>query len=301
MDNSTKKLSHIILYVNKNVSEEDISSFCTNVRSENPYIGFTYLCYDNQFSRDENDLSANLTEALSEDADSLFIITDSGKAIEYATERNIACAALNSQNREDARFKKVLYCIEDIGFMTYFTINRMWQRHHGIPWIIAETKRLIIREQVLSDIDSLYEIYDDSEALKYVEDLYKDRKDEEKYLRDYIDNQYRFYEFGLWALILKETGELIGRAGIGNREGYDIPELGYMLGKRFRRKGYAREALKAIMEYGTAELGFSEYMAFTSRKNIPSVRLLESLGFSPAGNDVIMGREHTMYLLTCRR
>ena len=147
-------------------------------------------------------------------------------------------------------------------------------------------------------MDSLYNIYDDEEILRFVEPLYEDREKEEQYMRDYIDNQYRFYEYGLWALTLKDTGELIGRAGIGSREGYDIPELGYVIGKRFREKGYAAEALRAIIEYGCEELGLDRFMAFTSANNIPSVKLLKRLGFSYAGYDEIMGRLHDMYLLT---
>ena len=300
MNNTTKKLSHIILYVNKNVPEEDISAFCTNVRSEDTRMGFTYLCYDNHFFQNISERLVNMTDDTSDHTDSLFIITDSPEAIEYALNRGIACAALCTGSGKGADFGKVLYCIEDIAYMTLGRIVRMWQRHHGIAWIIKETKRLVIREQVISDIDRLYEIYDDREALKYVEDLYEDRREEEEYLRKYIDNQYRFYEFGLWALVLKETGQLIGRVGIGIREGYATPELGYMIGKNYRGRGYAKEALVAIMEYGSEELGFSKYMAFTDRRNTPSVKLLESLGFSPAGRDVIMGREHDMYLLTCR-
>ena len=298
MENTAKNLSHILLIVNKTVPEEDISSFCTNVRSDNPDTELTYLCYDNQVGRDPGDLSVNLTNSLPEERRSLFMITDSGEAAQFAEENDIACAALDTGNGSDARLSKLLYCIEDIGYMTFARVNRMWQRHHGIPWIIKETDRLIIREQILSDIDALYEIYDDDETRKYVEDLYEDRKAEERYLRDYIDNQYRFHEYGLWALTLKDTGELIGRAGIGIREGYDIPELGYVIGKKYRRMGYAAEALAAIISYGREELGLFEYMAFTSRKNTPSVRLLEKLGFSRSGKDVIMGREHDMYLLT---
>ena len=296
MKNTAKVLSHIILIVNKTVSKEDLSSFCTNIRSENPGTELTYLCYDNLTPCSADDLSVKLTNSLQKGTDQLFMITDSGEAAQFSEDNDIACAALGSG--DDPRLRKLLYCIEDIGFMTFERINRMWQRHHGIPWIITETDRLIIREQVLSDIDGLYEIYDDDETRRYVEDLYEDRKAEEKYLRDYIDNQYRFHEYGLWALTLKDTGELIGRAGIGIREGYDIPELGYVIGKKYRRKGYAGEALRAIISYGSGELGLDEYMAFTSPKNTPSVRLLEKLGFSRSGKDVIMGREHDMYLLT---
>jgi RimJ/RimL family protein N-acetyltransferase len=194
-----------------------------------------------------------------------------------------------------------LYCIEDIEFMDYDRINRMWMRHHGIPWTITVTGRLIIREQTEDDLAGLYGIYDDDEIRKFVEPLYEDREKEREYMRDYIANQYRFHEYGLWALTLKDGGELIGRAGFSVREGYDIPELGYVIGRDHRRRGYAAEALGAIMDYGREELGLCEYVAFCDSANTASARLLESLGFSRSGSDQIMGRIHDRYLLTLKQ
>ena len=142
------------------------------------------------------------------------------------------------------------------------------------------------------------EIYDDDEIRRFVEPLYKDRRAERQYIRDYIANQYRFHEYGLWAVTLKESGELIGRAGFSVREGYDIPELGYVIGRKYRNSGYAKEALRAIVTYGKEELGLYDYMAFTDSRNEASVRLLKSLGFVPEGCDNIMGRLHDRYFLT---
>ena len=298
MSEETIKLSHIILYVDKTIPERDVMAFCTNIRSEEPQMGFTYLCYDNRFTPDGVEALVNLINSMSISKRSLFIITDSKNALMYASDQGIANAAVFAKGGENRDLSGALYCIEDIGFMDHARINRMWQRHHKIPWTIATTDRLVIREQTMEDIDSLYKLYDDDDIRRFVEPLYEDRKKEEEYLRDYIDNQYRFYEYGLWALTLKDTGELIGRAGIGSREGYDIPELGYVIGKRFRRKGYATEALRAIIVYGCEELGFDRYMAFTSQRNIPSVKLLERMGFLRAGCDEIMGRLHDRYLLT---
>ncbi|MCR5688263.1 MAG: GNAT family N-acetyltransferase [Lachnospiraceae bacterium] len=231
-----------------------------------------------------------------EDAGSLFIITDSESAAEYAVSSGAACAGLMSGNLRKS-FSGVLYCIEDIEFMTYEKIFRMWQRYHGIPWTIAVTERLVIMEHSLDDVAELYGLYDD-EAAKYTEAPYDDPKDEAEYLERYIKNQYRFYEFGTWALRLRENNKLIGRAGINLRDGYDIPEIGYIIGKGYRGQGYAKEAVSSVIGYGMEEFGFDAYMAFTKERNIPSVRLLESLGFEKRGHGLIMGSEHAMYILT---
>ncbi len=298
MDEKAIKLSHIIVYVNENLPKRDFLAFCTNVRSDVPLIGFTYLCYDNQFPEKIPERLCNLIDSLRENVKELFVITDSVLAMDFAKAAGIACAALRTEGCEAPERFPVLYCIEDIEYMPFGRIERMWQREHGIPWTIARTKRLIIREQTMDDLDSLYDIYDDAEAGRFVEPLYEDREKERQYLQDYIDNQYRFYEFGLWAVVLTDTGELIGRAGIGIREGYEIPETGYIIGKRFRCMGYAKEAMEAVIDYGLQELGLTRYMAFTSAQNVPSVRLLKSLGFVMSGHADIMGRIHDMYILT---
>ena len=291
------ELSHIIVCVDKRVPERDISAFCTNAKSEKPGLGFTYLCYDNQSDEDP----INLINSVIEKPDSLFIITDSKAVLMEAAGRGIACAALSTDMNAPEDLMSALYCIEDIEYMDLSRINRMWMRHHGFPWTITVTDRLIIREQTEEDLNRLYEIYDDEEIRRFVEPLYEEYEKEREYLLDYIANQYRFHEYGLWALTLKDGGELIGRAGFSVREGYDIPELGYVIGRDYRGRGYAKEALCAIMDYGKEELGLCEYMAFCDRENTASVRLLESLGFSRSGRDEIMGRMHERYLLTLRQ
>ncbi|MCR5591075.1 MAG: GNAT family N-acetyltransferase [Lachnospiraceae bacterium] len=273
-------------------------AFCTNANPENVGIRFTYLSYDNQFPGDDTRLLENLIKSVAEDTDRLFIITDTEAATEYARGSGIACAALLTPYNRSCAFSQVLYCIEDISQIPLYRVVRMWQRHHGIPWTITVTDRLVIREQTEDDLEGLYRIYADPEASRFTEDLYEDPREEAEYLRKYIENQYRFYEFGLWALTLKENGKLIGRAGISIREGYQIPEAGYIIGKEYRCRGYAEEAMKAIIAYGRSEFGFEEYMAFTKEQNVPSVRLLKSLGFEKRGYDLIMGENHAMYILT---
>ena len=294
MIDNDNNLSHIIVYVDKKVPETDIRAFCTNIKCEDPGLGFTYLSYDNQ--SDTNPV--NLINSAKESPRSLFIITDSKAALDVALDSGIACAAYSQAVTGGNDLSRALYCIEDIEYMDLNRIRRMWQRHYCIPWTIAVTDRLVIREQTEDDLDSLYEIYEDDEIKKFVEPLYEDRKMEQQYIRDYIANQYRFHEYGLWAVIQKETGTLIGRAGFSFREGYDIPELGYVIGRKYRNTGYAKEALCAIVSYGMEELGLREYMAFTDSRNKASVKLLESLGFAKSGCDNIMGRLHDMYLLT---
>ncbi len=298
MDDINANLSHIAIIVDKNTPKDPILAFCTNITNERPEIRFTYLHYDNQIR--ENDIAClvNLTSSPGENTDTLFIITDSEPVTEYTDQNGIAAAALYTESNRKCGFSKVLYCIEDIEFMSYERINRMWQRRFGIPWIITVTDRLVIREQTIEDIPALYEVYSDADAARYMEDLYDDPVREAEYMREYINNQYRFFEYGVWALTLRESGKLIGRAGLAVREGYDAPEIGYIIGKPYRECGYAKEGVAAIIEYAWKELNVHDLIAFTRQKNTASIKLLESLGFEREKRVRIKGGYHDMYVLT---
>lgn len=72
-------------------------------------------------------------------------------------------------------------------------------------------------------------------------------------LKDYIRCQYGFYEWGIWALVEKETGQLVGKAGLTpiENEYFDgiSMELGYHIFKPYRRKGLAVEACRGIISH----------------------------------------------------
>ena len=77
-------------------------------------------------------------------------------------------------------------------------------------------------------------------------------------------------------------GELIGRAGIENREidGVTCCEIGYLIRRNMQHKGYAYEACQAILEYASDELGIQEMFAVIDKTNEPSRKLAQKLGFS---------------------
>ena len=111
-----------------------------------------------------------------------------------------------------------------------------------------------------------------------MEPLFPTRQQEEDYTRDYIKNVYHFYGYGMWVITLKESEEVIGRAGLEYKEGFDGLEIGFMLGKEHQHKGYAYEACKAILEYAKAELEQNEIHAVVHKENHASIVLCERLG-----------------------
>lgn len=140
---------------------------------------------------------------------------------------------------------------------------------------------MYLREIEVDDLEALYDIYSEKGMTDYIEPLYEDKSEEEKFTRAYIDNMYRFYGYGIWLVCLKENDKIIGRAGLSNREvdGENKLEIGYLIGKQYWRQGYAFEICNAICDYARDELFAEELVAFMDRKNVASIRLAEKLKF----------------------
>lgn len=185
---------------------------------------------------------------------------------------------LHEDNR-NTNFPYAEYAIEQIEELEYESLELAYKRLTGQPWTILKTKRCIIRETTTDDVDSFYEIYKEPSITQYMENLYPERDAEIAYIQDYIKNVYAFYGYGMWTVLEKNEGKVIGRAGISWREGCDIPELGFVIAKPFQRQGYAYEICRAIIRYGHEELGFTSLQVLIMKGNEKSTALCEKLGF----------------------
>lgn len=206
-------------------------------------------------------------------------ITDSPvMAADYA-KRNIPyIVVLNEKNKAEA-FPSGAYCVERIEDIDDAYKDRVYRRFCGLPWDIAETERLKIREITVEDVPRLYELYSGEGITKYMEPLFPEMEKEIEYTKAYIENVYKFYGYGMWVIVKKKCGEVIGRVGLEYKEGFDGLELGFMLGADYQNRGYAYEACRAVLTYGIEELGIACFYAFVNENNTASIRLCERLGF----------------------
>lgn len=156
---------------------------------------------------------------------------------------------------------------------------RIWLRKQNLPWQIAETDRLYLREMTEDDLDFLYECQEDAQTARFVAGPKGEREEELEKIRAYRRLIYGFYGFGLWIVCEKESGKPVGRAGLQIREAYEIPELGFEIAAGQRQKGYAREALEAVLSYAKEELELEEVRSVVNAENFVSRKLCESLGF----------------------
>lgn len=203
-------------------------------------------------------------------------------------------------NREEA-FAGAEYVIEQIEDIDYGVIDMVYRRMVGLPWEILRTRRCIVRETIEEDVDSLYDIYADPTVTEYMEGLYHDRDEEVAYIQDYRRQMYGFYGYGIWTILECSQGKVIGRAGINWREGFKIPELGFMIGTPWQRKGYAYEVCSEILNYARDEIGFKQMQALVREHNEKSCALCRKLGFEEEGTILLEGKHYRVYKIKLTR
>ena len=159
-------------------------------------------------------------------------------------------------------------------------LGKVYQRYHRIPWTILETERCVVRELSLDDLDGLFELYADEGMDDYTEPLYP-YEEEKEFQRAYIENMYRYFGYGMWLVFSKETGKIIGRAGLEHREYNEETELelGYLIGRKYQGQGYATEVCAAILKYAEENTYFSRINTLVDVENMPSIALTKKLGF----------------------
>lgn len=233
--------------------------------------------------------------------ENLLIITDSICLVQRLkkTRQGEKICCIGYQPMEDTHFfpetSLVLSSFEDVDVDLF---ENTWRRFHGMSVLIAQTERLLIRESVEQDFPFLYAMSKEPERDRYTEMMPGDYTEEEAKFRAYIRWGYSYYGFGLWTIEEKSSGKVVGRCGLmpaeRNVDGVQV-ELGYLIGKENRRKGYALEACRKILEYAFGELACTTVCAVIHEENIPSKMLAQRLGFQRRG---VRGEEEKMELWT---
>lgn len=219
-------------------------------------------------------------DVLNIDSEPTLMITNSVINAEKAKSAGIPCVFYDTAGNATGIYgvDMVVEGLEEID--SAFLIG-IYNRHFKIPSVIAGTSRLLIRETVPDDTDALYEIYKDQEIVRFLTPLAEDVNEQREILDTYFTYMYGLYGYGMWTVVEKSSGQMIGRAGFenGELEGVGIVELGYLIGTAWRKQGYAYEAVSAVLEYGKNVLGFGEVYIRTKSENLVSCALAGKAGF----------------------
>lgn len=146
--------------------------------------------------------------------------------------------------------------------------------------MLMETQRLLLREMTQADFPALCGILQDDAVMYAYEGAFSDEE-----AQAWLDRQlanYRTCGFGLWAVVLKETGRMIGQCGL-TMQAYNngqVLEIGYHLQKAYWHHGYAAEAAIACRDYAFEQLGVGEVYCIIRDTNMPSQNVARRCGMT---------------------
>lgn len=160
--------------------------------------------------------------------------------------------------------------------------------------VVMETERLLIRRITRKDMDALLAIMGKPEVMYAWEHGFT-KKDVRKWINRQL-TRYRKDGFGYFAVILKESGKLIGQAGLmkSTINGNEAIELGYMLDNAYRYHGYGTEAARACLEYAFGRLALKTVCCSIRPENVASIRVAEKLGMTLCGSHTVIYNEKEM-------
>jgi RimJ/RimL family protein N-acetyltransferase len=162
---------------------------------------------------------------------------------------------------------------------------------------ILETPRLILREFRPGDVNSLALILSDAETMRYYPAAY-DRAGVEEWIARNL-RRYAEHGHGLWAMILKSSGELAGDCGltVQDVEGTNEIEIGYHVRRDLWGQGLATEAACACRDFGFAHLPVERLISLIRPENLQSRRVAENNGMTVWKEVIWRGLPHLVYAI----
>lgn len=147
-----------------------------------------------------------------------------------------------------------------------------------------ETKQIKIRDFERKDADNLYRIVREKDILRFMPDWAENASSPKEYF-EYIDwhqtqkDSTDIYENKRYVIALPDTDEMIGMVGMGTEDTLNEIEIAYFMSEKYKNKGYAKEAVEALVEWCFKVSDINYLILTIDCANIPSCNLAEKCGF----------------------
>ncbi|GLQ88321.1 GNAT family N-acetyltransferase [Dyella flagellata] len=150
--------------------------------------------------------------------------------------------------------------------------------------VTIDTKRLRLRPLRKEDASAFFEMWSDPETVRYFSfPPMQDIEQAHARITDKLQSSSNGHSVTC-VIESRDTGEVIGDCGLFN--GVSLSrraEIGYCLGRKYWGKGYMAEAADALIEHGFKQAGLHRIEADIDPRNLPSIQLIERLGFRREG------------------
>jgi RimJ/RimL family protein N-acetyltransferase len=161
--------------------------------------------------------------------------------------------------------------------------------------ITLETDRLILRMFREEDFEAYAKICADPDVMRYLGEGKPLTHSEAWRQMAMILGHWRLRGYGFWAVEERATGDLIGRIGHFNPEGWPGFELGWVLGKPYWGRGYATEGARRALQYAFTEMGRDHVITLIYPPNAASIRVAERIGETLESQTQLFGHEVLVY------
>ncbi len=227
------------------------------------------------------------------------VIEDSFHGVTAAQAAGMISIGFVNPNSGNQDLRKASILVEGFDEVDYAFLNQIYQNNQ-FPAIILTTENFILRELTVSDIPVLYHLYQETNVGEFLDDMKDSLLIEQEKQQAYIQNVYRYYGFGLWGVVLKESTKLIGRCGIEYKTllGETVYEIGYLLDPAYQGYGYAKEFTTAVISYCFQELDIHRIVAVIDKRNIRSLHLAEQVGMLKTDEFMRDNRDCFLYEIT---
>lgn len=155
-----------------------------------------------------------------------------------------------------------------------------------MPEIILRTPRLILRKLAREDFREARKLLQDPAVMYAYEGAFSDEE-----TREWMEKMFRRYReegFGLWSVVERESGALIGQCGLTRQDlnGKQVIEVGYLFRQAYWHRGYATEAAKGCRDLAFERFGATEVYSIIRDTNAPSIRVALRNGMREAERTV---------------
>ena len=166
-----------------------------------------------------------------------------------------------------------------------------------------ETERLILRGYRLDDFPACAAMWADPDVVRFIGGQPSTEEQAWARMLRYLGH-WDLLGFGFWAIALRETGELVGEIGAADFKRDVTPpigdlETGWVLARRAHGKGYATEALRAVLGWLDAKFPGKPSVCVIDPTNTASFNVATKCGYAPIGSRTYHGDELTVLRRAC--
>ena len=166
-----------------------------------------------------------------------------------------------------------------------------------IPHVVTE--RLLLRGFADGDFEEFATIMGNEEVMYFLGGKPLSRADAWRQMAMFAGH-WVLRGFGMWAVVERDTGALIGRVGLHQPHGWPGLEIGYTLGRPWWGRGFAREAAAASLAYAREALVATDVISIIRPENARSIAVATSLGAMPAETIELFGDRAVIYRYPAR-